>query len=76
MLLEGKDGISGLSVSQCPALGLAHRRDLTRVGRKKEGRREERREGGEGRRGDRDAGRAKVVVDERLEGKSGEMVSP
>ena len=30
-----------------PALGLAHRRDLTRVGRKKEGRREERREGGE-----------------------------
>lgn len=47
MLLEGKDGISRLSVSQCPALGLAHRRDLTRVGRKKEGRREERREGGE-----------------------------
>ena len=47
MLLEGKDGISRLSVSQCPALGLAHRRDLTRVGRKKEGRREERRVGGE-----------------------------
>lgn len=40
-----------------------------------EGRREERREGGEWR-GDRDAGRAKVVVDELLEGKAGEMVSP
>ena len=76
MLLEGKDGISELSVSQYPALGLAQRRDLTKIGRKKEGRKEERREGGEGRRGDRDAGRAKVVVDEMLGGKSGEMVSP
>lgn len=37
MLLEGKDRIGGLSVSQCPALGLAHRRDLTKVGRKKGG---------------------------------------
>lgn len=43
MLLEGKDGISELSVSQYPALGLAHRRDLTKIGRKKEGRKEERR---------------------------------